>query len=237
MARQGILPETAGEWWLATPAPGAGTKCQILATSENPRWTRLGYWMLQQPGTPATQPRRAAAIQPASAPRGAASGHRTGQHHHRPSGDSTRFRAGPPGSPRTHQKACFSSERYDLRDNLNLKHNASSHRAALRRVIRRSSHKHPRAPCNSSWQKLMSLQPFGYCAPAHLPAAPFAYHGWAKSYVWYPVRGAARDPNPPFASIDSNAGPCPTLAICPELVGALRAQKERPFTLNAAAIR
>ena len=96
---------------------------------------------------------------------------------------------------------------------------------------------HRRAPCNSSWQKLMSLQPFGYCAPAHLPAAPFAYHGWAKSYVWYPVRGAARDPNPPFASIDSNAGPCPTLAICPELVGALRAQKERPFTLNAAAIR
>jgi len=37
---------------------------------------------LQQPGTPATQPRRAAATQPASAPRGAASGHRTGQHQH-----------------------------------------------------------------------------------------------------------------------------------------------------------
>ena len=50
-------------------------------------------------------------------------------------------------------------------------------------------------------------------------------------------QGTGFDPNPPFASIDSNAGPCPTLAICPELVGALRAQKERPFTLNAAAIR
>jgi hypothetical protein len=60
------------------------------ATSENPRWTRLGYWMLRQPGTPGTRPRRAAAIQPASASRGAASDRRTGQHHHPAPGDTAR---------------------------------------------------------------------------------------------------------------------------------------------------
>ena len=35
---------------------------------------------------------------------------------------------------------------------------------------------------NSSWQKLMLLQPFGYCALAHLPAAPAAYHGGCSRY-------------------------------------------------------
>jgi hypothetical protein len=35
----------------------------------------------------------------------------------------------------------------------------------------------------------------------------------------------------------SNARPCLTPGYCRELVGALRAEKERPFTLKAAAIR
>jgi len=47
-----------------------GTAAEEI-TSENPRWARLGYWLLQQPGTPGAQPRRAATIQPASAPQGA----------------------------------------------------------------------------------------------------------------------------------------------------------------------
>jgi hypothetical protein len=50
-------------------------------------------------------------------------------------------------------------------------------------------------------------------------------------------RKTPHDTKPPFASIDSNAGPCPHTGHCPELVGVLPAQKERPFTLNAAAIR
>jgi hypothetical protein len=33
------------------------------------------------------------------------------------------------------------------------------------------------------------------------------------------------DPKPPFASIDANAGPCPTPAVAPELVGGGRAEK------------
>jgi hypothetical protein len=50
-------------------------------------------------------------------------------------------------------------------------------------------------------------------------------------------RASQFDPKPPFASIDSNAGKCPTLAIAPNWLGRFERKKTRPFTLNAAAIR
>ena len=71
--------------------------------SRPPRRLPPSVWVSQNTGSKSTasmpfgccstgtQPRRAAAIQPASAPRGAAFGHRTGQHHHR-------RRVIPPGS-------------------------------------------------------------------------------------------------------------------------------------------
>ena len=68
--------------------------------SRPPRRLPPSVWVSQNTGSKSTasmpfgccstgtQPRRATAIQPASAPRGAASGHRAGQHHHPAPGDT-----------------------------------------------------------------------------------------------------------------------------------------------------